>query len=800
MKAATTTQAFISENIVFAQQPVRVGEAAGSFPFAGSVGVHEPEALKKVKSIPSSHLNHEQHLREKNYRGLLKRVSSFAFSPPPKGAPFNLLKLEHFLELCELLIQSFKGSSCVARVNAPAKVFGDIHGQFSDMLDLFSCFGWPTRYRGDIEGMTYVFNGDFVDRGNHSLEVVAFLFACKLVYPKNIVLVRGNHELNEINCEYGFLKECKGRLGDYDGERLWIAINKVFGYLPLVCVISDKIAVMHGGIGRKEWSIADLQNRFKIPISSQTIDESDMLTNILWSDPTRSDDVIGVHANNRSKDKIVEFPSDAVSKFCQSNDLDLVFRSHQCVMAGYELFAGGKMCTVFSAANYCDSCNNNSACIVVATSLECTVKVMITSVQRNHDYKMETKTDVSLFSSEFNQILKKISAAEISRHEILQKMSESKNPSESVIAKAVTSLLTSYSSALTKTRTVVVVQPDVDKNVVGERLTLACSFLRCGDPIFPLLGQYGKEMESWLVERCKAEKNSLVILEMKSFSNGASMVVDAVLTIRDYIRANFTTCELLVITSDFNYKRVKAAYESAFPRSNVRVLQTQSTKDLYSTRIALEEANFSRTMGVLNAYIQNVQQDNAFMAKTRSSVKSCGCLPFAVVNGKIAFLLGYSRGRKCWESFGGGREAWARSTNTSGLEDLEWTAVRETCEETLGLVGGSVAGGGCKALFEKLKLSPLPVLCTETYATFLLHIQFNDALPRIFDALKSPESEVQYIAWVLAEDLVSAIRAMNPTQNVVDLPNLKGSIRINSSWREGIVKSLIDSMLVTFAK
>jgi serine/threonine-protein phosphatase 5 len=67
-------------------------------------------------------------------------------------------------------------------------VCGDIHGQYYDMLNIFTINGNPSKTN------PYLFNGDFVDRGSFSVEVIMTLIAWKVCLPNHFFLNRGNHE------------------------------------------------------------------------------------------------------------------------------------------------------------------------------------------------------------------------------------------------------------------------------------------------------------------------------------------------------------------------------------------------------------------------------------------------------------------------------------------------------------------------------------------------------------------------------------------------------------------------------
>jgi len=67
-------------------------------------------------------------------------------------------------------------------------VCGDIHGQYYDLLNIFEINGIPS------PANPYVFNGDFIDRGSFSVEVIMTLLTWKVCYPNHFFMSRGNHE------------------------------------------------------------------------------------------------------------------------------------------------------------------------------------------------------------------------------------------------------------------------------------------------------------------------------------------------------------------------------------------------------------------------------------------------------------------------------------------------------------------------------------------------------------------------------------------------------------------------------
>ncbi|VAI36234.1 unnamed protein product [Triticum turgidum subsp. durum] len=305
--------------------------------------------------------------RQMSINSIPKKVIASLLKPrgwkPPVRRQF-FLDCNEIADLCDSAERIFSSEPSVLQLKAPIKIFGDLHGQFGDLMRLFDEYGSPST-AGDIAYIDYLFLGDYVDRGQHSLETMSLLLALKVEYPQNVHLIRGNHEAADINALFGFRIECIERMGERDGIWTWHRMNRLFNWLPLAALIEKKIICMHGGIGRSINHVEQIEN-LQRPITMEA--GSVVLMDLLWSDPTENDSVEGLRPNARGPG-LVTFGPDRVMEFCNNNDLQLIVRAHECVMDGFERFAQGHLITLFSATNYCGTANNAGAILVLGRDL-----------------------------------------------------------------------------------------------------------------------------------------------------------------------------------------------------------------------------------------------------------------------------------------------------------------------------------------------------------------------------------------------------------------------------------------------
>mmetsp|Transcript_27347 Transcript_27347/g.84760 ORF Transcript_27347/g.84760 Transcript_27347/m.84760 type:complete len:295 (-) Transcript_27347:552-1436(-) len=247
--------------------------------------------------------------------------------------------------------------SALLELEAPIKICGDIHGQYYDLLRLFENGGFPPT-------ANYLFLGDYVDRGRHSVETIVLLYAFKIMFPVTFFLLRGNHECASINKMYGFYDDVKRRYN----IRLFKAFTDVFNCMPVACSISEKILCMHGGLSPEldnVKKINDIQRPCDVP-------ERGLLCDLLWADP--EDEISGYEESDRGVSYL--FGEDIVGDFLDTVDMDLIVRAHQVMERGYAFFAQRQLVTLFSAPSYCGEFDNAAAVMTIDPQMRCSFTVL----------------------------------------------------------------------------------------------------------------------------------------------------------------------------------------------------------------------------------------------------------------------------------------------------------------------------------------------------------------------------------------------------------------------------------------
>ncbi|EGR29399.1 serine threonine-protein phosphatase 4 catalytic subunit, putative [Ichthyophthirius multifiliis] len=101
----------------------------------------------------------------------------------------DIIKENQVKNLCNQAREILVEESNLQRVDSPVTICGDIHGQFYDLIELFTV-------GGQCPDTNYLFLGDFVDRGYHSVESFLLLLALKVIQKnKNKKIINKQNRL-----------------------------------------------------------------------------------------------------------------------------------------------------------------------------------------------------------------------------------------------------------------------------------------------------------------------------------------------------------------------------------------------------------------------------------------------------------------------------------------------------------------------------------------------------------------------------------------------------------------------------
>ncbi|KAF4630375.1 hypothetical protein G7Y89_g7758 [Cudoniella acicularis] len=319
-------------------------------------------------------------LKESDVDDYIKRLLDAGYAG--KSTKGVCLRNAEINSICSRVREIFLEQPPLIELDAPVKIVGDIHGQYSDLIRMFEMCGFPP-------SSNFLFLGDYVDRGKNSLETILLLMCYKIKYPENFFLLRGNHECANVTRVYGFYDECKRRCN----VKVWKTFVDTFNCLPIAAIVAGKIFCVHGGLSPALSHMDDIRH-----IARPTdVPDFGLLNDLLWADP--ADQEKDWESSERGVS--YSFGKKVITEFLARHDFDLVCRAHMVVEDGYEFFEDRILVTVFSAPNYCGEFDNYGAVMSVSTELLCSfelLKPLDTSALKSQMKKSRNKRNSMLNS------------------------------------------------------------------------------------------------------------------------------------------------------------------------------------------------------------------------------------------------------------------------------------------------------------------------------------------------------------------------------------------------------------------
>ena len=108
----------------------------------------------------------------------------------------------------------------------------------------------------------------------------------------------------------------------------------------------------------------------------------------MWADPEENQNTEWAESERGVS---YVFNDNVVTNFSKKFDIDLIARGHQVQEDGYQFFAGRKLVTIFSAANYCGEFDNDGAVMSVDETLMCSFKKVKPGDKKKFGGQMQKK-------------------------------------------------------------------------------------------------------------------------------------------------------------------------------------------------------------------------------------------------------------------------------------------------------------------------------------------------------------------------------------------------------------------------
>jgi hypothetical protein len=219
-----------------------------------------------------------------------------------------------------------------------ALVMGDLHGDLESLIDILKESSFIQKMSQNKQAFL-IFLGDYGDRGAYSTEVYYTVLKLKLLFPQQVVLMRGNHEGPEdlMASPHDLPYQFQIRFGE-NWNATYTKVRELFKHLYNVVLVKERCLMIHGGFPSQAKTLEDLAYaHIKHP-------EQSFLEEMLWSDPNEM--IKDVCASPRGAGKLFgeKVTKEALERFA----VKILIRGHEPCEEGYKINHKGKVLTLFS--------------------------------------------------------------------------------------------------------------------------------------------------------------------------------------------------------------------------------------------------------------------------------------------------------------------------------------------------------------------------------------------------------------------------------------------------------------------
>jgi len=225
-----------------------------------------------------------------------------------------------------------------------ALVIGDLHGDLESLIDIVKGSNFMEQIqKGTVARL--IFLGDYGDRGPYSAEIYYTVLKLKLLYPEQVLLLRGNHEFFWIRggtddltpSPHDLPMQFEVRFGKNSSEA-YACIRRLFDCLYTAALVEGQYLLVHGGIPKEAKTVHDFA------FANADYPRNHFLEDIVWSDPDET--IVETSSSPRGAGKL--FGAAVTTRVLQELGVKIIVRGHEPCEEGYKINHAGKVLTLFS--------------------------------------------------------------------------------------------------------------------------------------------------------------------------------------------------------------------------------------------------------------------------------------------------------------------------------------------------------------------------------------------------------------------------------------------------------------------